>query len=320
MVFDAINLLRLGLHTTIALAITCKHMLSVGKPHVLRATRAHWAPWAGCRLICVGSETLPGDLPPGMLTIEEEQAIGTWGETEAMMKADNTSHAIEERSDQDSAEEDADEGWDVRRPTLPNYVRSHYRLVFGGWWEWRRTDAGQTLHHAITMEHIAHPFLDHLLGDARRFAALYPQTSSAPAYPAGLRILCNLSAKEYVREDALQLGRAHGRENGASWAHVLLSRICWSSHPSTGLDGERAKMLHRGPWAGGRFCITTLESLPEAMAALGLNVGEVGEWRDVSAEVDEVLQDLLDCISPHDGGLRGHAKAGPWTIGWREDS
>ena len=72
MLFDAINLLGLGLHTTIALAITCKHMLSVGKPHVLRATRAHWAPWAGCRLICVGSETLPGDLPPGMLTIEEE--------------------------------------------------------------------------------------------------------------------------------------------------------------------------------------------------------------------------------------------------------
>ena len=32
-----------------------------------------------------------------------------------------------------------------------------------------------------------------------------------------------------------------------------------------GTDGERAKTLHRGPWAGGRFCITTLESLPKTM-------------------------------------------------------
>ena len=40
-----------ALHDVVRLAITCKPLLAVGKRHLLRASRAHYAPWAGARLI-----------------------------------------------------------------------------------------------------------------------------------------------------------------------------------------------------------------------------------------------------------------------------
>ena len=61
--------------------------------------------------------------------------------------------------------------------------------------------------------------------------------------------------------------------------HVLLSRICWSSSPNNNamwLEDDLGRRLGRGPWAGDRFCIATLEEMPRA---------EDGrEWKDVSKE------------------------------------
>ena len=62
----------------IALAITCRYLLGVGKAEVLRATHAYHAPWAGCRLICFGTDMQPADLPERMLSEREREVMRDW--------------------------------------------------------------------------------------------------------------------------------------------------------------------------------------------------------------------------------------------------
>ena len=75
-IFDELH----ELDEIIYLAITCKLLLSIGKPHILRATKAHYAPWAGCRLITIDDEAQPlADLPLGLLTDAERKEIEATG-------------------------------------------------------------------------------------------------------------------------------------------------------------------------------------------------------------------------------------------------
>ncbi|KAG8992317.1 hypothetical protein FRB94_011246 [Tulasnella sp. JGI-2019a] len=75
------------------------------------------------------------------------------------------------------------------------------------------------------------------------------------------RVLCNLSKRLYFRR---HVGTAL---EDAELGGFLLSHICWSSDPSTGMGN-----IHRGIWAGDRFEITTLDRLK----------GGADSWKDVS--------------------------------------
>ena len=71
-IFDELH----ELDEIIYFAITCKLLLSIGKPHILRATKAHYAPWVGCRLITLNDDAQSlDDLPPGLLTDAERKEI-----------------------------------------------------------------------------------------------------------------------------------------------------------------------------------------------------------------------------------------------------
>ncbi|KAL4929387.1 uncharacterized protein BDV17DRAFT_74515 [Aspergillus undulatus] len=70
------------------------------------------------------------------------------------------------------------------------------------------------------------------------------------ARPCG-RVLRNLTTKEYVREDGLA--------GGITLGHIVLLQICWSSDPSTSIQG--GKYLARGEWAGHLFDIVPLRTV-----------------------------------------------------------
>ncbi|KAL7963218.1 hypothetical protein V8C34DRAFT_300535 [Trichoderma compactum] len=91
-------------------------------------------------------------------------------------------------------------------------------------------------------------------------------------------ILRNLTAKEFVRSEAIALKPEfiHGPFIEVfGFGQVIISRICWSTNPCTSINC--AVPIHRGVWAGHAFDITTL-------AAHRRETTET-EWRDVSEEV-----------------------------------
>ncbi len=100
-------------------------------------------------------------------------------------------------------------------------------------------------------------------------------------------VLCNLSKHEYIRADAIA-GITEGEVKKLtpflygpiSLGQALLSRICWSSDGSISMCYEGD--LHRGPWAGDRFEVTTTDKLQGT------------EWKDISAEVAELLPKIWD--------------------------
>ncbi|KAI0719357.1 hypothetical protein C8T65DRAFT_569356 [Cerioporus squamosus] len=97
-------------------------------------------------------------------------------------------------------------------------------------------------------------------------------------------ILCNNMKKEYVRASAI--AKLSGKPNDVQpflprcrldLGHALLTRICWSNEE---LVNTPPKMkMHRGAWAGDRFCITTMERVENPQ-----------EWKDVSSQV---VKDLV---------------------------
>ncbi|UKZ74034.1 hypothetical protein TrVFT333_001688 [Trichoderma virens FT-333] len=91
-------------------------------------------------------------------------------------------------------------------------------------------------------------------------------------------ILRNLTAKEFVRSEAIALRPEfiHGPFiDGFGFGEVIISRICWSTFPCSSMNC--AVPIHRGVWAGHGFDITTL-----AKHRAGTTEAE---WRDVSEEV-----------------------------------
>ncbi|KAI0263360.1 hypothetical protein BC834DRAFT_971354 [Gloeopeniophorella convolvens] len=118
-------------------------------------------------------------------------------------------------------------------------------------------------------------------GTAKRILRPVYKAQGAGAHWA----LCNLSKREYVREDALVVRAAPDAARAPvrfGFGQALLSRICWSSQASTTMAYQGS--IHRGVWAGDRFAITEAERLP--------GFAQPGLWRDVSEEVRRELEAL----------------------------
>ena len=249
------------LEDVIGLAITCKPLLAVGKPHILRLLQAHHACWAGCRLICLGGYTQDdADLPAGLLTDAEKHKIAT---TEIPVLGKPGEYP----------------------KCLALYASELYSTGYGR--RGRSYSEDEWAYWSDLREVRAMYGKD---GDAQglleldMFDALYKYR--APTYPNGVVVLCNLSKAEYVREDHLTVIET----NRFGLIHGLMARICWATDPSISMccGEEYEEQFVKGPWAGDRFCIATLKEMPR------LKIGAGKEWKDVTDEVDELLLHLWE--------------------------
>ncbi|KIM86342.1 hypothetical protein PILCRDRAFT_86545 [Piloderma croceum F 1598] len=94
------------------------------------------------------------------------------------------------------------------------------------------------------------------------------------------RVLRNLTKNQYVREEAIKVAALESTEckcdraEPVGFGEVVLSRICWSAEyygPHRTYSGNH----HKGPWAGNRFDISTVEMVEF----------KGSQWVDVSDEV-----------------------------------
>jgi hypothetical protein len=103
-------------------------------------------------------------------------------------------------------------------------------------------------------------------------------------YWEGGWVLMNLSKQQYVKSTvASSILPLMDATDAGCFGQLILSRICWSTDDSCAMHSEGP--LHRGPWAGDRFRIVTLDVFERRTS------GE--EWKDVSMEAPEWLEKLL---------------------------
>ncbi|KAI0058872.1 hypothetical protein BV25DRAFT_1918979 [Artomyces pyxidatus] len=251
-IFDQIN----DLDDAICFSLSHRRLRIVGRHHVftLLALEKASSSWIGDRLICIGGET--EDLPGDLLTPAEEQALQSW--TEEDLQQYNEEQGLEltfedtNTFDVSGSLVGRSREIDPEEPRITS--RGISRLRRG---RLRELDAFEIL--LQPKYHSRHPW-----------------------------ILCNFSKRVYVRLDAL--AKLAGREIETSetplfnslcgFAHVLLSRISWSSRSSTAMSYKGK--LHRGVWAGDRFEILTMDRLDRHR--------EKDEWADISAEVVKELR------------------------------
>ena len=99
-------------------------------------------------------------------------------------------------------------------------------------------------------------------------------------------ILRNLTTQEYVRSEAIAIKPEdiHGPNiDVLGFGEFIWSRICWSTEASCSYNFEAE--ICRGPWAGHRFDITTLDRHNQG-ALKGT------EWKDVSEEIADWVEKL----------------------------
>ncbi|KZO92453.1 hypothetical protein CALVIDRAFT_540916 [Calocera viscosa TUFC12733] len=240
-----------GLIDLISFAATCHHLWDVFAP--IFAAWAMKMTWAGCRIICLGDymRDLPGDL---LLSDTQRAELFECG----------TQHAHSIRSD--VAEEE-------RTPsTLYAFAEKHY---------WSDLDVRVLLRRSIWRRGLT---------GAPKIAV---QTMYAARNLRSMRlVLRNLTKKLYVRSRAVddlngqlfeqdeEAGITSDDEYGYCLGDALMSRICWSSDPSCSMWGQ-PEDLTRGPWAGDRFDVITVEEFDKE---------DKDQWQDASEDVCRVLK------------------------------
>ncbi|KAI0655941.1 hypothetical protein C8Q70DRAFT_404860 [Cubamyces menziesii] len=283
--FEAIfDLLEFEDFSILCFAITCKDVLTLAKQPIFRAMNCAIPTWAYCRLICLGDYADDiHDLPPGMLAEEEL----------AKMKVALATHGP---SDGESDEPRAETEYYGSVTDALDLVGNPSRP------KWRKKDLDHTYRRLIAKSVLETDFRfmerDVLLPIIRASRVL-PRSSAeqclwdadtvgefvlARTKPAP-EVLCNVSKREFVRHDALP---EVPKFRNVTLAHALIVQVLWSPDPSCNfrVAEEYHERISHGPWAGDRFCVTTMATMSE------LSPGSEG-WKDVSEEVVKFLDHLL---------------------------
>ncbi|KAI1795038.1 hypothetical protein LXA43DRAFT_61746 [Ganoderma leucocontextum] len=256
------------------LAVCCKQLLFVGKRHILRTLIFLHARAADCRLVCLGEYAGADDqAPPGMLTDAEHKEIAT-------MK-------VPHEEDNFGSDEEDKAAKVIAARCLYSFASELYEPCASV------ADLLQKpLRHLCRKNHNARKREGYMIEplyalDMDMVTALgcidyWPR----PTYPEGPAVLCNTSKGEYVLGDTLVV--LQNQRCRVTLAHALLARICYSpdSSISVACDAEYAGQLAKGPWAGDKFRITTVNELPV------LKDGK--EWKDVTEEANKLLCHLWE--------------------------
>ncbi|KAJ1882927.1 hypothetical protein LPJ57_000528 [Coemansia sp. RSA 486] len=86
-------------------------------------------------------------------------------------------------------------------------------------------------------------------------------------------VLFDITANQYVRASSIP------DKHGLNFGHIVLLQTCWSTDPSVTINCE--EVLNRGPWAGHRLEITTIDCIDK-------------DAKDVSEEVVNKVVGVFD--------------------------
>ncbi|KAI0073616.1 hypothetical protein K474DRAFT_1774611 [Panus rudis PR-1116 ss-1] len=237
------------------LAITNSYLSDIAYEVVQR----HFAEnWAAHRLICVGDYASTNDLPPGVFHQDELDAIASLNPRPSLQRYLKTECIYDHRATSIL-------GFEVyKAPEALNYLLLRFHA--------REDPAARR--QVKCLDDLCTP---RLLYDA----------------PYHEWVLADIVTKELVRLEAivdLQECEAvvgtgpfiYGSYQFFGLGHVILSRICWSADPSVAMETDGLSYeIHRGPWAGHRFTITTKDRL-----------GKGDEWTDISDQVRDDMEVL----------------------------
>lgn len=235
------------LSDAVRLCLADGRLLDIGYHEVQKLKRLVYADCVGDRVACIGGYATIEDFPENMKALVKEHVA----------QAGDLLREDESKDDEDEFRPD-DFCWVAERVYIDVERGSHVRcdiytdtmisrrMLEGEW------DAYRRLHD---------PLYD----------------SSQPW------VLCNISKGLYVRVDAATgLGGedSTGTPFRVGLDQVLLSQVCWSLDDSLAMrseyedEGGDIFELHRGPWAGDRFEVTTMDRMKKNI-----------DWKDDSVRV-----------------------------------
>lgn len=234
-VFNALD----NMYDAICLSLADGRLFAVGFSRVVELQTAQFASWAGQRVICLGKYTTDNDYPTSVSGYVKEELRRA-----NKVDADSDDSDLNEGSGEDETEAH-------RRSDFVTLVRRYYEQFSSGEELQNEADFDDLYYRIRARDREPYRFL------------------TQPQYPSRDQlILCNLSKSEYVRNVALQELAAEDADDDShkyytlqtvTLAHALLSRICWSMHPSISMQYD--KNIHRGLWAGDKFEVTTMDKL-----------------------------------------------------------
>ncbi|KAJ7645111.1 hypothetical protein DFH06DRAFT_1476976 [Mycena polygramma] len=248
----------------LCLSMSCQVLWEIGREHMYRHIAAVVADhsWVDGRIICVG-EFLQNEDIPGIFTPAEKVEFFRYATLEEYRRETDDTSIPNTATPSEIAE----------------LLRTNERELW--YYPFRRNHARQTM---FDQAALLMPCFSRFV-HARRFRSnlqlfmnLFEDREFAPRPPAVVRVLRNLSRRQYVRESALTELTAKYPKIGLG--EVVLSRICLSSDVDVRnltYDGG----IHRGVWAGDRFDIVAAKWLEE--------LGDDPSWTDVSEEVLEEM-------------------------------
>ncbi|KAI0707287.1 hypothetical protein C8Q76DRAFT_818212 [Earliella scabrosa] len=231
------------------LAITCRQLHELCG-ELIRESQAHYsARWRHCRIACIGEYAKFEDLPQGLLKDEDIALIRSKRAARESMNYGGVNAIARE------------EAW-------------LWRGAFTYKEHWENTR-----------------WLARMRPVEREMLMLVFSVTYAPERKDW--VLCNHSKKQYVRASVIAQLSGHPNDLQpfllnckVDLGHALLTRICWSSVDDVSLNEDRnPTKIHRGPWAGDRFSITTMDR-----SVLDPEEGGEHQWTDVS---HEVARDLI---------------------------
>ncbi|KAI0636611.1 hypothetical protein C8Q77DRAFT_513537 [Trametes polyzona] len=236
----------------LCLAVTCKAALSHIRKRILDHHHKFLSYHARHRMICIGEYTQPP--PEGMLNADETQQLTAYLEEQSAGSDEDTFlpgfYGFVEEACYDPG---------ARVPRMPS------ELEVKLW--------------SLPRENPSDP---KLLSDASLFEVV-----KSGYYPEDRPwALCNLTKREYVREDAARevcrgLPPDVAGHRPSLW-HFVLACICWSyDETSIGmpLDEDDARALTRGRWAGDKLAIVLIDRMDEEL-------GKGPAWTDVDVTAE----------------------------------
>ena len=264
----------LDLLSCFRLSLVSRRFWRIGWPLFRLKITDFMGPWAGKRIICLGDECEPNDLPAGFLTTEEESIVDE-GLDDSEIDTANGIHprpgyllGIAKGRFQEVTSEV--EPYEILRDPLPGEPNHGFYSKHSQSWRRPRTALKEARHLPKSLRIQVDSF-----AFGKEKGNYYPRTESW--------ILRNLTTAEFVRGDGLFAAfHSSARQDGLhlrypGFGEAIIGRICWSR-------GARTAPFNRGVWAGHRFEICTGK-----VHTLNSDAG----WKDVTSEIINELSVAL---------------------------